>query len=667
MLSFGFIVTTLTLVCGVFTSPTSQSAKRYALKSSHHAPRKWDRIAPAPPNHMITLQIGLRQGKADEVLQNLKEVSDPRHPRYSQHLSDVEVAALVKPTSETSQLVDSWLGENGISLDTVRYSPAGDWLSLSVPVHKANSLLDCHYSVYEHRDEKVKVVRTAEWSLPGYLHDHVDLIEPTNSFIRPLKREARSTAKFQHLVPDDHDDFTKILTAQAAAPNETTVAALCETKLVTPNCLRALYGTINYTQRATGQNRMAIANYLGEINLKTDLDLYLQKYRPDVPASASDFKIVSYDNGTTQQTPLTPAQLKQSKGVEGNLDLQTMIGIAYPIPLVSYSTGGQQPGFKPDNFTKTNSNEPYLAWVTNILALGDKEIPYVISTSYADNEQTVSREYAEKVCQAFATLGTRGVSLLFGSGDEGVGGNGNCFANSPPYKRTFLPEFPSSCPWITSVGATYQFNPEIAAYDKRTKVPFTSGGGFSDYFKRPEYQEEAVSEYLRKNANFPQYAGLFNPLGRAYPDIAAQGVNYSTVWNSRIIPVDGTSASTPAAAAIIALVNDALLNAGKKTLGFLNPFLYQGGYKAFNDIVSGSADGCDVKGFTAGPGWDAVTGFGTPNFPEILKRLGITSLDNAEDDEPDENAVFAPEMGEESDEEYEMKGWKRKRNVVPAL
>lgn len=99
--------------------------------------------------------------------------------------------------------------------------------------------------------------------------------------------------------------------------------------------------------------------------------------------------------------------------------------------------------------------------------------------------------------------------------------------------------------------------------------------------------------------------------------------NYSVIYAARVIPVDGTSASTPAAAAIIALVNDALLGAGKKTLGFLNPWLYQGGYKAFNDIVSGSADGCEVKGFTAGPGWDAVTGFGTPNFPQILKNLGL--------------------------------------------
>lgn len=67
------VLTTLTLACGVLTSPTTQFSKTYALKSTHHVPRKWDRIASAPLDHMITLQIGLRQGKADEILQNLKE------------------------------------------------------------------------------------------------------------------------------------------------------------------------------------------------------------------------------------------------------------------------------------------------------------------------------------------------------------------------------------------------------------------------------------------------------------------------------------------------------------------------------------------------------------------------------------------------------------------
>jgi tripeptidyl-peptidase I len=65
--------------------------------------------------------------------------------------------------------------------------------------------------------------------------------------------------------------------------------------------------------------------------------------------------------------------------------------------------------------------------------------------------------------------------------------------------------------------------------------------------------------------------------------MAAQGQNFSTIWNGTVLPVDGTSAATPTAASIFALVNDALISAGKSPMDFLNPWLYSGVYKAFNE------------------------------------------------------------------------------------
>ena len=53
-------------------------------------------------------------------------------------------------------------------------------------------------------------------------------------------------------------------------------------------------------------------------------------------------------------------------------------------------------------------------------------------------------------------------------------------------------------------------------------------------------------------------------------------------------------------------------------LGFLNPFLYSTGASALNDITSGDNPGCDTDGFPAIPGWDPVTGFGTPNFGKLV-------------------------------------------------
>jgi len=98
---------------------------------------------------------------------------------------------------------------------------------------------------------------------------------------------------------------------------------------------------------------------------------------------------------------------------------------------------------------------------------------------------------------------------MFSSGDNGVGdGNMNpatqkCFTNNGRNQTRFIPLFPSSCPYVTSVGGTQDF-PEIAV------SRFFSGGGFSNYFKRPKYQDWHVNGYLKK---LPKglYKGLYNP------------------------------------------------------------------------------------------------------------------------------------------------------------
>jgi tripeptidyl-peptidase-1 len=92
--------------------------------------------------------------------------------------------------------------------------------------------------------------------------------------------------------------------------------------------------------------------------------------------------------------------------------------------------------------TPSDSNEPYLDWLNFILS--EESIPQTISTSYGDDEQTVPRDYATSVCNLFAQLGTRGISVLFSSGDFGVGG-GSCLSNDGANRTQFIPMFPASC------------------------------------------------------------------------------------------------------------------------------------------------------------------------------------------------------------------------------
>ena len=80
--------------------------------------------------------------------------------------------------------------------------------------------------------------------------------------------------------------------------------------------------------------------------------------------------------------------------------------------------------------------------------------------------------------------------------------------------------------------------------------------------------------------------------------------------------VYGTSASSPVTGSILTLINEARYNAGKTSIGFINPVLYANP-QVLNDITEGGNQGCGTAGFEATTGWDPVTGLGTPNYPKM--------------------------------------------------
>jgi len=224
-------------------------------------------------------------------------------------------------------------------------------------------------------------------------------------------------------------------------------------------------------------------------------------------------------------------------------------------------------------------------------------------------------------------IGTRGVSIIFASGDSGAGCQGGA-SNTKVCDCEFYPSFPATMPYITSIGATRfltgNTGPEGAVY------LFKSGGGFSiDPFDQPSYQTSAVAGYLASGVKMPQ-ACAFNASGRATPDASALGDEYFQVVNGgTVISVGGTSASTPSFSGVISLLNDLRLTAKKPTLGFLNPWIYTTAANtpnAFFDVTVGDnevADCCKsgaIGGFECAVGWDPVTGVGTPNYA-VLSTL----------------------------------------------
>ncbi|CAK5279188.1 unnamed protein product, partial [Mycena citricolor] len=144
-------------------------------------------------------------------------------------------------------------------------------------------------------------------------------------------------------------------------------------------------------------------------------------------------------------------------------------------------------------------------------------------------------------------------------------------------------------------------------------------GGFSNIFPAPAYQTAQIASFLKTVPS--DFNATFNLTGRGFSDVSTQGWNFQVVNNGTTTLTGGTSASSPTFAAVIALINDRLVAAGKPVLGFLNPFLYAN-LGAFNDITVGHNSGfvCPESGvgFDATTGWDPLTGLGTPNFTSLL-------------------------------------------------
>lgn len=367
----------------------------------------------------------------------------------------------------------------------------------------------------------------------------------------------------------------------------------CSGSTITPKCLENLYNFASTGSQSAG--KMSIAGFLGQHPSESDLSTFLSSYAITSNTDES-YTCTTINSGTCPSDPSSP-------GVEANLDVQYARAITKNIPNVYYSTGGRPPIVG----SGTNDNEPYLQFINYLLALDDSDLPNTVSISYGDDEATVPLSYATNVCNLFSQLGARGVSVLVASGDSGVGTT--CKVSG---SKQFTTSFPAGCPWVTTVGGTTGNSPESAWTD--------GGGGFSEIFGRPSYQDTVVSSYLSSNTANSDY---FNKSGRGYPDVAAQATNFEIVVSGETEGVDGTSCATPTFASVIQLVNSARVAAGNAGLGFLNPWLYGNASSALTDITSGSNSGCSGvisgAGFDAVSGWDPATGLGTPNYAALLK------------------------------------------------
>ncbi|KAH9015093.1 subtilisin-like protein [Lactarius pseudohatsudake] len=542
-------------------------------------PENWLNLGNPPADATIDLHIALKAKNESALIDALMEVSSPGHPRQGAHLSREEVAELVAPPSDVLELANAWLDHYGVHPSTISTKHGGSWLTLTaVPISRANELLSASYQLYQHIGTNDTVLRTLSYGVPAALVEHVQNVAPTTHFGFP-----RTSRQEPLMNPGG------TTTEQTKVPGGDPGTVLSRRdQYVTPSFLRSLYKTSSYVPLAAGRNVLGVVGYLNDWPSPDDLRQFMNQYRSD--ATSATYSVVQIKGGGYD--PSNPTS-------EADLNMQYTSAIAYPTPHIFYSTS-----------SSAAQGDPFINWLNYVL--DQWSVPQTVSTPYGMPEDTIPPDYAVYVCNLFARLGTRGASVLFSTGNDGVG-RGNCLVrdSSGNSRFQFRPTFPSTCPWVTSVGGTTGYNPEVAAS--------LSGGGFSVYFPRPPYQKNAVPTFLQTLGG--QYNGFYNPRGRGVPDIALQAINFPIVLKSELWASSGTSSATPAAAGIISLLNDYRISIGRSPLGFLNIWLYSICLPGLNDITSGSNPGCNTNGFSAVPGWDPVTGLGSLDFERLAAIL----------------------------------------------
>jgi tripeptidyl-peptidase-1 len=189
------------------------------------------------------------------------EISNPDHPRYGQHLKRDELKDLIKPRAESSDSVLSWLETSGVpSKDIVN---DGEWINFVAPVSTAEKMLDTTFKTYQSLIRKdVKKIRALHYSVPKYVREHIDMIQPTTRFgqLRPQISQIHD----KEMVPE---------MSAAAAVNST-----CGTS-ITPQCLRDLYNFADY-KPGNASVTVGITGYLEEYARFADFTKFANLFAP---------------------------------------------------------------------------------------------------------------------------------------------------------------------------------------------------------------------------------------------------------------------------------------------------------------------------------------------------------------------------------------------------
>lgn len=346
----------------------------------------------------------------------------------------------------------------------------------------------------------------------------------------------------------------------------------------TPLQLAHLY---NFPAGKTGSGQCIALIELGGGYVTGDLQVYFQRLGIPLPNVSS----VSVNGGQN-----TPAGTPDSADGEVDLDIEVAGAIAPGAHIAVYFAPNTDQGFL-DAITQATHD------TTNN--------PSVISISWGGAESSWTAQAMQTMDQAFQAAVALGITVCCAAGDNGS-------SDGVTDGKAHV-DFPASSPYALACGGTRlesvnnAVSSEVVWNDSATSA---TGGGISDVFGLPMWQ---ASAHIPPSMNDQH-------VGRGTPDVAGDAdpqTGYQVHVDGQDAVFGGTSAVAPLWAGLIALINQQR----GKPIGYLNPILYQNyaqlaQTKALRDVTSGNNGG-----YSAGPGWDACTGLGTPDGARLLDAL----------------------------------------------
>ncbi len=324
--------------------------------------------------------------------------------------------------------------------------------------------------------------------------------------------------------------------------------------------------------------------------------------------SASDLD--SYFSGLGIAVPSVTAQ-----GVDGgsNVPDQDPSGADGEVLLDIEVAGSVAPGADLVVYFAPNTDQGFIDAVTT--AVHATPTPVAVSISWGQSEDSWTAQARSALDAACADGVALGVTVCVAAGDNG---SSDGVTGAQPHV-----DFPASSPHALACGGTsLQADPATGVISSETvwndgSSGGATGGGVSDVFALPTWQA---------NVGVPETAS--GGSGRGVPDVAGDAdpsTGYQVLVDGQSTVIGGTSAVAPLWAALVSR----LAQAAGQPFGLIQEQLYAGvlagdAAPGFQDITSGSNGA-----YSAGPGWDACSGLGSPDGTALLAALTAAAGDAA--------------------------------------